>query len=293
MTSPQWLWRTSDRLIRVPGLPDFPPGTMVELPDRGTTFVTDTREDKPPLILLHALGCTGLLTWYPSFAALRERHRLVVLDQRWHGRGIRSPRFDLDDLADDVAALADVLGLERFAVAGYSLGSLVAQLVAHRHPGRLTGMVLAASSTHFGIGGRRLQAGFDRVAARAAAAVQQAAVGVEIATAAVTGATIDPTLQGRWAWQQFRSTSSREVAGAATVIAGFASRPWIGSVRTPAAVVITERDRLIPAGRQRALAGRLPDAETYVARSGHAGVVLAAARFTPALVAACAGLPPA
>ncbi|MGN6606300.1 MAG: alpha/beta fold hydrolase [Jatrophihabitans sp.] len=287
VSSPGWVWRTSDRLIGVPALPDFPPGAMVDLPGRGSTFVTDTGGDKPPLVLLHALACTGLLTWWPAFDALRADHRVITFDQRWHGRGIRSHRFDLDDLADDVAALADVLGIDRFAVAGYSLGSLVGQLVAHRHGERLTGLVLAASSTHFGIGGRRLQAGFDRVAGLAA----QAAVGVEIASAAVAEASIDPTLQGRWAWQQFRSTSGREIAGAATVIAGFDSRPWIGTVSTPTAVVVTRRDRLIPASRQRALAARLPDATVYEAPSGHAGVVLAAARFTPALLAACAALP--
>ena len=42
------------------------------------------------------------------------RYRVVTFDQRWHGQGIRSPAFSLADCADDVAAVADVLGLDRF-----------------------------------------------------------------------------------------------------------------------------------------------------------------------------------
>ena len=67
---------------------------MLELPGRGgTTYVTDTpgpSPDSPTLVLLHALGCTGLLTWYPTIEAFSRRYRVVTLDQRWHGQGIQS-----------------------------------------------------------------------------------------------------------------------------------------------------------------------------------------------------------
>src|SRR5690349_7767709 len=109
----------------MPPVPELPPGRMVELPGRGRTYVTDTGGDGPVVVLLHALACTGLLTWYPCLAELRRRYRVVLFDQRWHGQGIRSPQFVLDDCADDVVAVADALGAERFTCAGYSLGSLV------------------------------------------------------------------------------------------------------------------------------------------------------------------------
>ncbi len=77
---------------------EMPVGSMVELPGRGSTYVIDTGTterdaDSPTLVLLHALACTGTLTWYPAIAKLAEKARVVVLDQRWHGRGIRSERF--------------------------------------------------------------------------------------------------------------------------------------------------------------------------------------------------------
>ncbi len=93
-----------------------PPGELVELPGRGSTYVTDTpgpSDDAPTVVLLHALGCTGLLTWYPCIEPLSRRYRVVTMDQRWHGQGIRSEEFSLYDCADDVGALIDVLGPER------------------------------------------------------------------------------------------------------------------------------------------------------------------------------------
>jgi pimeloyl-ACP methyl ester carboxylesterase len=266
-------WYTAGRLLRVPPVAELPEGTVVELPGRGSTYVVDTGGDRPPLVLLHALACTGLLTWYPSLAELRSRYRLVLFDQRWHGQGIRSPRFDLDELADDVLAVTDVLGIDRFCVAGFSLGSLVAQLAARRYPQRVAGMVLCASATHFA----RNEAVRQRIEALAAR------------RAFAPGTPRSPRA-GSWGWQQFRSTSAREVAHAARVIAAFDSRSWIGELDLPTAVVVTGRDRVIPPPRQRQLAARIRGALVYESDGGHASCVLGAERFTPALVAACASV---
>jgi len=55
------------------------------------------------------------------------------MDHRGHGRGIRSAKpFRLADCADDVAALADRLGIETFIPVGYSMGGTVAQLMWRR-----------------------------------------------------------------------------------------------------------------------------------------------------------------
>ena len=261
------------RMLRVPPVDWLPDGHVVELPGRGSTFVADTGGERPPLILLHALACTGLLTWSPALAALRARHRLVIFDQRWHGQGIRSPRFALTDLADDVVAVADLLGIDRFCIAGYSLGSLVAQLAARRYPDRVAGIVLCATSTHFAPN-EAVQQRLQALAARQVAAPVSA-----------RGAT-----SGNWAWRQFRSTSAREIAGATRVIAAFDSRPWIGELALPTAVVVPARDRLIPPERQRSVAARIHGALVYEGSGGHASCVLGAERFTPALAAACASV---
>ena len=54
-----------------------------------------------------------MLTWFPVVHELAKHYRVVVFDQRWHGRGIVSEHFSLHDCADDVAAVITELGLER------------------------------------------------------------------------------------------------------------------------------------------------------------------------------------
>jgi 3-oxoadipate enol-lactonase len=104
--------------------------------------------DGPTYVLLHSLACTGLMTWYPALDAVRNFGRVVLLDQRCHGQGISPPRLLLEDCADDVAALADALDISSFVPVGYSMGSLIAQLVWKRHRERVDGRVPPASSRH-------------------------------------------------------------------------------------------------------------------------------------------------
>ena len=128
----------------------IPQGRTVDLPGRGSTYVTDTpgpSPDSPAIVLLHALGCTGLLTWFPAIEPLSRRFRVITLDLRWHGQGIHSEEFSLADCADDVGALIDLLELEEVLVAGYSMGSIVAQRVWRQHGPRIRGLILCATGS--------------------------------------------------------------------------------------------------------------------------------------------------
>jgi 3-oxoadipate enol-lactonase len=283
-------WSVTGRFVTVPPVTALPAGRMTELAGRGSTFVVDTgppasgRTDAPTLILLHALACTGLLSWYPSLAALSARYRVITFDQRWHGRGIRSPHFRLDDLADDTVAVADALGVERFVVVGYSMGALVAQLVARHHRNRVDGLVLGASTMRFRRGeleplAMRLLA--YRIGLLAERKLRGGPFGAPLA---------DVSDANRWALGQFRSTSKSEILGATAVLARFDSTPWAHQLTAPAGVVITLRDRAVPAAHQRALVRNLPDTTAFEIDAGHAAVVLDAERFTPALLAACASV---
>lgn len=272
------------RLVRMPPVPDIPQGRVVDLPGRGSTYVVDTGPvpsgrggDASTVFLLHALACTGVLTWYPCLDELRRRYRVVIPDLRWHGQGIRSARFELEDCADDVVAVADALGIDRFVSAGYSMGSLVAQLAAHRHPDRVAGIVLAASTACFAPTPRRSTAVRAAGGRLAAFAGRQRRLAVSV---------LDQSPDNRWAWRQFRATTGAETATAGAIIARFDSRPWLASLDLPAAVVVTTRDRLIPPAAQRALARRIRNATAYDAVTGHGGCVLGAEQFRPAMLAA-------
>src|SRR3954463_4494971 len=109
---------------------DVPPGRPVLLPGRGTTFVREVEgpPGAPTVVLLHGLGATGALNWFSAFEPLGEHFRVIAIDHRGHGRGLRSRRrFRLADCADDVVALADELGIDTFLPLRYSVGGPIPQ----------------------------------------------------------------------------------------------------------------------------------------------------------------------
>ena len=268
----------------------IPEGRMVELPGRGSTYVTDTpgpTPDAPAILLLHAVGCTGLLTWYPSIPPLSERFRVVTMDQRWHGRGISSDEFSLRDCADDAAALIDVLGLEHVIVAGYSMGSVVAQRVWRQHPDRIEGLVLCATTDRFrSTAAERIfhqSLEFAMVGTRGVSRWRTAARAARAAARVMGPEAAD---LHDWALAEFRSTSPWAVGQAVAALGRHHSRPWLDRIDVPTAVVVTRNDKVLPPDNQIALARRIPGATIHDIDAGHAACVLEAEKFVPALLEA-------
>ncbi|MGZ4703423.1 MAG: alpha/beta fold hydrolase [Acidimicrobiales bacterium] len=274
----------------VPDPPGLPPGRPVELPGRGTTFVR--RLDGPPgaptVILLHGWTVNAALNWFASFEPLARHVNVVALDHRGHGRGIRTwRRFRLEDCADDVVALADVLGLDRIIPVGYSMGGPIAQLVWRRHPDRVDGMVLCATSRAFGTsgaGGRAMasMAGMASLIVRATPRRVQRSVGSRL-----LDARFDQSDLGRWARQQVIQNDTRMVLEAGQALAGFSSREWIGGVDLPVAVVLTEYDSVVPPHRQRRLAESIPGATIHPVAGDHGVCSTDPRTFVPGLLDAC------
>lgn len=93
-----------------------------------------------PVVLLHGFGVDARSWGRPLLDAVGAATSLVVTpDLRGHGRSPRPHALDRDRLATDVLDLADHLGLARYSVLGYSMGSIVGVRVALRDPrvGRL------------------------------------------------------------------------------------------------------------------------------------------------------------
>jgi pimeloyl-ACP methyl ester carboxylesterase len=288
-SDPRTLPRTLLReLVDVPAV-DIPEGRWLDLPGRGRTWLTDVpgpSPDAPAVILLHAVGCTGLLTWFPVVEQLATRYRVVLFDQRWHGRGIVSEHFSIRDCADDVAAVADALDLEAPVVAGYSMGSIIAQRCWRQHPDRFGGLVLAATTDHFRTTGRERV--FHQGMELGMGALRTLSRSRTISTASRMTAELllDPSDMHEWALAQFRSTSPWAVAQAVASLGRHHSTPWLAAIDVPTAVVVTTRDRVLDPDRQRAIAARVPGATVHEATCGHAGCVLQADRFVPAFVEA-------
>lgn len=271
---------------------------MLRLGDRGSTFVTECgpEDAQPPLLLLHAIGCTAMLSWFSAVPSLAREHRVVLFDQRWHGRGPRIGRtFRLADLADDVIAVADELGIERFIPVGYSMGGIVAQLTWQRHRDRVAGLVLAATARNFRGTGRESTffrmlpplllplaiTGSPKMHARA---LEQGML------EGYLGGTVADKEFTQWAMTELRLTSRRATFSALSAMGGFSSADWIGDVDVPTSVVITAKDHAIPTRRQRKLAASIPGAKVFEIDGGHASCVTHHEEFAAAVTGACASV---
>jgi len=273
----------------LPDLPavDLPEGRWLELRRRGRTWLTDVpgpTPDAPTLVLLHGLGCTAYLGWAATISALSAEYRVVTFDQRWHGRGIRSPRFRIADCADDTAAVMDVLGIERALVVGYSMGGAVAQETWHRHPHRVAGLVLCSTAaTWRGNLGEQMFYPLVTVAMHPLSAYALARVEMRAALLP-DSPTVDVSDPTRWSRDEFRSTSLWSLPEVLGEMGRFNSTRWLSEVDVPTAVVVTEKDHTIPTSRQLAMAEAISGAEVFRAPGGHASVFLDAARWLPSFL---------
>jgi 3-oxoadipate enol-lactonase len=270
-----------------------PEGRAVVLPGRGTTFVRELAGPAraPTLVLLHGWTATAALNWFACFEPLSRWFRVVALDQRGHGQGIRSLRpFRLEDCADDVAALADELGIDRLIPVGYSMGGPVAGLVWRRHRQLVHGLVLCATARRFSQGGPT-----DRVLASGMLGLSVAA------TLSPNGAgrlALDRMLTNRledarssqfsqWVAAELQRNNPAALLQAGAALTTFDGRAWLKQVDIPAAVVVTEADRVVAPTSQLALANTIPGARVFRVDGDHTVCAAAPTRFVPVLLAAC------
>jgi 3-oxoadipate enol-lactonase len=260
--------------------PSMPPGYIAEVPGAGDLFYRDTGEpakgSRGTVLLLHGWMVPSDPHWFRTFSVLQEQgYRVIAVDARGHGRGLRPGRpFELKDCAADAAALVRYLDCGPVLCVGYSMGGLLAQLMAKRHPDEVSGAVLAATAAELrdslllqlvwsGMGAFQW---WLRLAPRWTWNVAVKAV--------VQGD--DATIE--WAVGELRRGAAEDIAEAGRDIGRFDSRPWLEDVRQPMVVLITTMDLLVPQSRQRELARRL-EAPTVEVESDHLAPATTPRRF--------------
>ena len=98
-----------------------------------------------PLLLIMGMGA-NTTDWEPQVQSLRKEHRLIAFDNRGSGRSDRPDEpVTMEQLADDAVALLDSFGVERSHIFGMSMGGMIAQELALRHPQRLLTLILGAT----------------------------------------------------------------------------------------------------------------------------------------------------
>lgn len=226
--------------------------------------------DGPPVILSPGLGGSGAY-WTPNLDALAARHRVILYDHRGTGRSDRTlqPGLSVDDMADDVLALMDGLGLASASLIGHAAGGVIGLSMALRAPERLDRLVVvngfARADRHF------LRCMETRIALLRGSGVE-----------AFVRAQPLFLYPARWIsehWDRLQAEEAGHIAhfqGAANIEARIAALgafdvdSRLGEIRTPVLLVAARDDMLVPDLCSERLAASLPGGTLRQMTGGHA-----------------------
>lgn len=119
------------------------------MPTLAHTLINDADPTAPLLILGPSLGTHGS-QWAGVAYRLADDYRVVTVDLPGHGQSQRMPNVTIDDLADEIVALADSYGAKTFGFAGVSISGAIALTLALRAPDRLRGVAALCTGAFFG-----------------------------------------------------------------------------------------------------------------------------------------------
>lgn len=236
--------------------------------------------DAPVVVLGPSLGTT-LAMWDELADALARSYRVVRYDTRGHGgSSVPDGPYTVDGLASDVLALADSLGVERFAFVGLSLGGVIGQTIAANHPDRLTALVLACTGPSFGDP--------DAWRERAARVRQEGMAWL-----------VEPT-KGRWFTSGFVDARPEEAerlldmiasvppegyAGCCDAIATCDMLPRLAEIKAPTRVIVGADDPVSPPSVGQALSDGIATCDLVVIEdAAHIANVAQPARFNGAVL---------
>jgi len=241
--------------------------------------------------LIHGWCVNSYVNFGSAYEALASQRRVIMVDLPGHGIGAdASEGFSLDTSAADIHRVLDDLGIEKATVVGYSLGGAVAQLLAKKYPDRITGLVLA-STTEFFCGYLAIRWQFKGLELSAAALKRLPKVAQKPIFHSI--ATVACLRYPGWVRKEVLQADPVAILEAGASLGSFNSAEWIGELAMPVSVIVTTKDRVVPADAQYQLADDADAVLTISIDADHDVPVRNDPRFTDALIAAVDAVEPA
>jgi len=238
----------------------------------------DGAAERPPLVLLNSIG-TDMALWDAALPHLLGGFRLLRVDTRGHGASdAPGGDYNMAMLADDVAAVMDAAGIAVAAVAGVSLGGMIAMQLALDHPSRVSALALVCTSAAMDPGGWTTR--IETVRSQGTGAIAEMAVGRFLSAryAAQHAETVDGLKRA------IVAQSDAGYAGAGAAIRDMTLADRIAAITVPVLVVTGDVDVSTPLiGHGDRLLATLPGSRHVELASAHLPPIEAPASLAAAL----------
>jgi 3-oxoadipate enol-lactonase len=239
----------------------------MKLKANGIDINYEIEGDGPVVTFSHSLAC-NLSMWDEQARALKGRYRVLRFDTRGHGQsGAPAGAYTLEQLSDDLKALLDGLGIPATHFVGLSMGGMIGQVFALKHPAMVQSLVLCDTTSRYPAAAAPIWE--DRIKAVGAKGMEPM---------------VAPTLE-RWFTAPFRARRRDLMERVGTMIRSTPAPGYIGcchaipkinvterlrDVRCPALVIVGEEDPGTPVEMARDIHAALPAAELAIlSRASH------------------------
>jgi len=223
--------------------------------------------DGPMVTFSHSLAC-NLSMWDEQVRALKGRYRILRYDTRGHGQtSAPAGAYSLDQLAEDLKGLLDGLGIRETHFVGLSMGGMIGQVFALKHPAMVQSLVLCDTTSRYAPGAAAVWA--ERIKTVGAQGMEPM---------------VAPTLE-RWFTPPFRARRRDVMDRVAAMIRSTPAAGYVGcchalpkinvterlrDVRCPGLVIVGEDDPGTPVDMAREIHAALPAADLAVlCRASH------------------------
>ena len=220
-----------------------------------------------PVLLVPGLSGVGSF-WQPQAAELARDFRVVVHDHRGTGRSTHSRiEYSVEQMAGDVLALMDALGIASAHLVGHSTGGAIGQVLALDHPRRLRSLVLSATWAGPDPYFRRLFESRKRVLLDSGVEAYLRASVLVLAPPWWVSAN-DAAIAEQHRVAALAAAPVEVTASRIDAIVRFDRRARLGGIRVPTLVIVAEDDMVTPRFYSDDIASRIPGAKLVVLPGG-------------------------